>query len=250
MAFAVFGPGALFITRTDGAGPYTPVNIGYIQEFSYDEAGEEKELYGQNQYPLVTARGTIKATGKAKAAEISGIALNAAMWGGTFSAGQLIGVLNESHTIPSTPFQVTITPPSSGVFDTDLGVLNSTTGLPLTKVTSGPTTGQYSESAAVYTFAAADTGNTVLINYAYTLTTGGQTLVVTNQPIGANTTFQLDYFSELNNGNPYYARFFACVATKLTRAHKLTDFMMPEIDFSFYANAAGKVYETSFPQVG
>ena len=38
-------------------------------------------------------------------------------------------------------------------------------------------------------------------------------------------------------------RLFKCVGEKLSRAHKLTDFMMPEVDFSYQANAAGQVYE-------
>ena len=250
MAFAVFGPGALFITRTDVANA-TPVNIGYAQEFQYDEAAETKQLYGQNQYPLVAARGTIKATGKMKAAEISGIALNSAMWGGTFVAGQILGVLNAAETVPaSSTYTVTITPPNSGVFNEDLGVLYAATGLPLTKVASVSAVGQYSVvvSTGVYTFDSGDASAAILISYAYSLSTGGQTMTVANQPIGFNPTFQLDYFSSLNNGNPYYVRFFSCIASKLSRAHKLTDFMMPEIDFDFFANSAGNVYETSFPQ--
>lgn len=245
---AVFGPGALYVTRTDGAGPYTPVNIGYINDFSYDESGEQKQLYGQNQYPLDSARGTIKATGKMKAATISALALNAVFHGQSFVAGQLLASLNEAHTIPSTPYQVTITPPASGVFDEDLGVLNAATNLPMIKVASSPSTGQYSLSGAVYTFAAADTTVAVLITYAYTLATGGQTLTVINTLIGSNPTFQIDYYS-IRNAQPYYVRFYACVADKLVRAHKLTDFMMPEIDFGFYANATGKVYTASYPMV-
>jgi hypothetical protein len=75
------------------------------------------------------------------------------------------------------------------------------------------------------------------------------TPVVTNQAIGTNPTFQLDYSTTLQ-GNAYYARFYACIAEKLTRAHKLTDFMMPEIDFGFFANGAGNVYKASYADQG
>lgn len=243
---AVFGPGSLYITRTDVANQ-TPVNIGYCQEFSYDEAGELKELYGQNQYPLVAARGTVKPTGKVKAATVSGIAINAAMWGLSFTAGQLALTSSPATAIPTTPFQITPTVPNSGTYDTDLGVVNAATGVPMTKVASGPAAGQYSETGGVYTFSSADQGSgvSVIITFAYTYTGSGQKLTVTNPLIGTNPTFQLDYASTLN-GAGYYVRFFNCIATKLTRAHKLTDFMMPEIDFSFFANAAGQVYEQSF----
>jgi hypothetical protein len=42
MAFAVFGPGSLYVTRTDIVS--TPINIGYCQSFSLDETGETKQL--------------------------------------------------------------------------------------------------------------------------------------------------------------------------------------------------------------
>ena len=85
----VFGPGSLFVKRTDLANQ-SPFNIGYCQEFSYDESGDTKELYGTNQYPLLVARGTVKATGKIKAATISGLALSACFFGQSFSSGQLL----------------------------------------------------------------------------------------------------------------------------------------------------------------
>ena len=252
MSIAVFGPGSLYITRNDITNQ-TPVNVGFANEFSYDESGEQKQLYGQNQYPLVSARGTIKATGKIKAAKISGIALDAAFHGIAFTTGSLVMVQNEGPTpIPTTPFQIVVTHGAN--FDTDLGVINSATGLPLAKVplATTPVAGQYhvDPSTGTYTFSSADnvSGISVQITYAYKAASTGQTLTVTNQPIGVNPTFQLDYSSTLN-GVPYYIRFFSCVADKLVRAHKLTDFMMPEIDFGFYANAAGQVYSVAYPEV-
>jgi len=246
MAFAVFGPGSLYVTRTDLTNQ-TPVNIGYSNEFSLDLSGETKELYGQNQYPLAVARGTIKATGKAKAAVMSGLALNAVFHAGTFTSGQLRMAQNEAGTVPTTPFTITVA--NSATFDTDLGVVNASTGIPMTKVASAPATGQYSVSAGVYTFASADTTKAVLISYAYTLAGSGQKQTIINQPIGTTPTFQLDYVTSLN-GNPYYLRIFAAVAAKLTQQFKLTDFMMPEIDFGIFANAAGNVYQASYADLG
>lgn len=244
---AVFGPGSLYVTRNDNAGPNTPVNIGYCQEFSYDESAETKELHGQNQYALVTARGTIKASGKMKAAVVSGLAINAVFNGQSFVTGQIQLSQAQSGTIPTTPFQITPAVPSSGTWDTDLGVVYAATNLPLIKVASGPTTGQYSVAAGVYTFAAADTTLGVLITYAYLTTGAGQKITVANTAIGTTPSFQLDYATSLYGKN-YYIRMFACISSKLTRAHKLTDFMMPEVDFSFFANSAGNVYTVSFAE--
>ena len=68
---AVFGPGILIVSRTDIVVP-APVNVGYAQEFSIDATASSKMLYGQNQWPLAVARGTIKGTGKFKAARFNG----------------------------------------------------------------------------------------------------------------------------------------------------------------------------------
>jgi hypothetical protein len=242
--FAVFGPGSLYLTRTDITNA-TPVNIGFANEFSLDETAETKDLYGQLQYPLVTARGTIKATGKAKAAVVSGLAINAAFHGMSFSVGQLLMASGEAASVPAvSPYTVTVT--NSTHFDTDLGVVYAASGLPLIKVVATPTLGQYMVSVGIYTFSAADEGVAVKITYAYLATMGGQTKIVTNQLIGTAPTFQLDYSTSLN-GNPYYLRLYQCVATKLSQSFKLTDFMMPELDFAIFANAAGNVYEASYP---
>jgi hypothetical protein len=246
MPLAVFGPGSIYVTRTDIANQ-TPVNIGYANEFSYDESGDNKELYGQKQYPLDVARSTIKATGKMKAARVSGIALNAAFHGLTFVAGQLVMAEAEAAAVPAaTPFTVQVA--NSVDFDTDLGVIYAATGLPLQKTTDVPVKGQYSVANGTYTFAAADEGAPVNVTYAYKVAASGQSLTVINQPIGTTPKFQLDY-STIHDGKPYYVRFYRCIASKLSRQHKLSDFMMPEIDFSFMGNDADQVYTVSYPEV-
>lgn len=247
MAFPVFGPGSVYLTRTDVTNA-TPVNIGFAQEFSIDEAIENKQLFGQNRYALVSAVGTVKLTGKVKAAMISGYALNSAIHGGTLVNGQLLASQGESATVPtSSPF--TYTSANAARFDADLGVTYSTTGLPVAKVSSLTGAGQYAVNATtgVYTFSSSDSGVAMKLNYAFTSTTSGQTLTIQNGLIGQNPVFQLDYVTVLN-GKSYYARLFQCVATKLTQHFKLTDFMMPEIDFEAHQNTAGQVIEFSFPE--
>jgi len=68
-----FGSGVLIGTRTDIANA-TPVNFGLVQGVTIEETATVKELTGQFQRPVAIARGTIKTTGKAKVARISGIA--------------------------------------------------------------------------------------------------------------------------------------------------------------------------------
>lgn len=239
----LFGPGILYLTRTDIANA-TPINVGFINEFSTDVSFDTKELYGQNQFPLLVARGTAKCTGKMKPATLSGQALNTVLFGGTFTLGTQYDIASSPATaVPATPFHITPTVPSSGTWNLDLGVTNAATGVPLTLVASGPVAGQYSVSAGVYTFSSADnvSGISVIMNFVYTFTAApGQSMTVPNLPIGTTPTFQIDYKTSLY-GATYYARFFNCVGGKWAMGHKLTDFAMPEYDFSFFANAAQNI---------
>ena len=248
--FDVFGPGMLICQRTDVT-PATPLNVGYAQEFSADFAGNIKELYGQNQFPLDAARGTIKVTSKIKAAVCSGLAWNTLFFGNNFSAGTINAVYNEGPTaIPTTPYTITVA--NGAQFDSDLGVLNYATGIPMTKVASGPTAGQYSVATGtgVYTFSSADqvSGVSVVITYTYKQTAVGQTLTISNQLLGVSPIFQLDYYTA-RNGKAMLARFYQCQAAKITLAAKLEDFMMPEFEVHMFANSAGQLGKIFFPEI-
>jgi hypothetical protein len=248
MSFPVFGPGILIATRTDIANG-TPVNIGYCNEFSTDFSGNIKQLFGQNQLPLDAARGTVKVSGKAKAAVVSGLALNAVFFGNNFTTGGIKWNVGESHSVPVTPGPYTVTVNNSATFDLDLGVVYAATNIPFTKVASAPAQGQYSVSAGVYTFAAADQGAAFFVTYTSTVATGIQTLNITNQLLGTSPIFQLDYFT-IRNNKALVGRFFAVQASKLGMAFKLEDFMMPEIDFELFANAGGQLANITFGDLG
>lgn len=84
-------------------------------------------------------------------------------------------VIDEAATIPATT-TYTVTPAAPyGSWGADIGVKFSSSGAPLTKITSGtPTTGQYlppdytlSTPRTVYTFAAADASKGILLSYSY-----------------------------------------------------------------------------------
>jgi hypothetical protein len=239
----VFGPGILVATRTDVSG-VAPINVGYCNEFSTDLSFDTKELSGQNQLPLLVARGTGKFSGKIKAAAMSSAALNVILLGSM--ASTVVGTQYDLSTtvstaIPATPFQITPAVPSSGTWNSDLGVINAATGAPLQPVASGPAAGQYAVASGQYTFSTADhtAGISVIISFSYSYTSAaGQVVTMTNQPIGTTPSFQLDYRSILY-GATYYLRIMNCVGSKWGMAHKLNDFAMPEYDVSMFPNAAG-----------
>ncbi len=254
MGIAVFGPGILIARRLDVSNG-TPINIGYANEFSYDLSGSTKSLFGQKQYPLVAARGTVKASGKFKAAVFSGIALNSVFYGeSSMSSGGDQWVIDEAASVPATPGPYTVTVTGSATFLADLGVTYSATGLPLQRVGSGSeAVGKYSvnETTGVYTFSAADQGVALLFTYSKQLTGSGQNVIVTNKLIGTTPTFRLDYYSNLNQptSKPLVTTIYNCVSNKLGFGFKLEDFAMPEVDFDMFANAAGQVIKTTYPDV-
>lgn len=237
-----FGSGTLIGTRTDIAGA-TPINFGLVQEVTLDVSYNTKEAYGQNQIAVAIARGTGKFTGKAKALRISGLAFANLFFGVTPSAGQTATSFGEAGIVPAAT-AYTITAANSTTWTADQGVLYAVTGLPMTRVASAPTVGQYSVAAGVYTFAAADEGVAVVLNYNYTITAIGQQLAVNNQLLGTTPTFGMNFYTTFQ-GKAFNVQAPNCVSSKLALATKLEDFVYPEFDFSMFANAAGNVLTMS-----
>lgn len=240
-----FGSGVLLGQRTDVANA-TPMNFGLIQDVSIDISFDNKELYGQFQFPVAVGRGKAKVAGKAKMARVSGLMFANLFFGQALTTGQLATSFGESGTIPGTPFQVTVA--NSATWVDDYGVVYSATGLPLTRVASAPVAGQYSVAAGVYTFAAADTTKVVLISYTYTISASGQQIAVNNLLMGNAPTFQCQLYGGSFNGLPLNAKVYQAISSKLQLATKLDDFMIPEMDFSIFANAAGNVMNLSFAE--
>jgi hypothetical protein len=241
-----FGAGALWGTPlTDAAGNTianpTPILFGVLQEVSVDLSFDVKELHGQNSFPVDVARGKGKIGGKAKFARFNGLMLNSLFFGQTVSSSIVSDVYDTTGAaIPATPFQITPTIPSSGTWSRDLGVRNAS-GNPMVRVASAPVTGQYSVAAGVYTFAAADTGLTVFIDFQYTATsTTAKKIVAQNVVMGAAPTFRADLLNT-HSGSFIGLSLFSCVSTKLSMATKLDDYLIPEFDFSGFADASGNV---------
>lgn len=79
----------------------------------------------------------------------------------TYSAGYQISAEAQAAAASVTAAQ------PYGAWATDQGVVYAATGAALTKVSGAPAAGQYSVSAGVYAFAAADAGNGVLVSYGF-----------------------------------------------------------------------------------
>ena len=239
MSQYAFGSGNLFgIPKTDHAGQVittpSPVLFGTLQEGSVEINYDVKELHGQKQFPVAIARTKGKITGKAKVAQLNGMLLNSVFFGQTLTEGIVSIYVDETgQAIPATPHEVTPTVPSSGTWAEDLGVIDAN-GSPMTRVASSPSTGQYSVNGGTYTFAAADEGNAVYINFGYTATSSTAVKsTVINAPMGSAPSFKAELQIPFEGKN-LMLTLPKCISTKLTFATKNEDFMVPEFDFSAF----------------
>jgi hypothetical protein len=244
-----FGAGLLWGTQQQDANGNpvsnaTPVMFGTVQEVSLDVTFEQKELYGSNsQFPLAIGNGKAKISGKAKLGSLNGDVLSNLFFGQSSNYGltsvnyDTIGTLVPA----STPYTITVTPPNSGTYGHDLGVINASTGIALEKVASTPAANQYSESAGVYTFNAAQTGVLMYINYSYTATSNtAKSSTVLTKPMGYSPNFQMDLYIPYN-GQSFVVTLYKCISNKFSLQTKLDDFNYPEIDFTAFANSSGQV---------
>lgn len=237
-----FGTGTLWGAATaDALGNTianpTPIKFGTLSDVSLEIDRDIKELYGQLAFPVALGGGKMKVAVKAKFAQIAGRIFNDLFLGQGLTAGTLTAAQEDltGQAIPATPFQITVAPPNSGTYLRDLGVLDSN-GVPMQRVASAPATGQYSLAGAVYTFAAADTGKTVYISYAYTYTLAtGKSVTFNNIAMGTVPIFGLDLSCRFQ-GKQAYFRLGACTAKKLSFDPKQDDFSMLDMDISAFAD--------------
>lgn len=243
----IFGTGKLVAVPTnDAAGVAianpTPVVLGTMQDVSVDASVELKTLYGSQRYPLAVGQGKGKMSIKAKYADINAAVLGSLFFGKTPAAGIKAAVFDFPAAIPgSSPYTVTVAPPSSGTFVADLGVAFAATGQQLRRVASAPATGEYSVSnAGVYTFAAADQGKAIIVSYEYSASGSGQTFNLTNEVMGYTPSFSL-LLQNSYDGKNLVMKLNRCVSGKLNLPFKSDDFTMSDFEAEAFADAAGSL---------
>ena len=162
------------------------------------------------------------------------------------SSGVTQTQFGETTTVPaSSPYTYMTT--NHSTFVADQGVIYASSSLPLKAVASSPAAGQYSLTAGVYMFSSADAGAAVLISYTYTMASSGESIAVSSQLIGPSISFSANLFaSDPSTGKQFSVLLYNCVAEKLSFGTKLEDFLIPELDFQCFANAAGQVCQLNF----
>ena len=250
MAQYLFGAGKIFATPVrDVYGQSitnsTPVEVGVMQSVSVDISYDLKELFGRGQFAVDAARGkgTIKC--KASFGRINGALLNSIFFGGIVAEG---GIETVAQTIngETIPVGGSLTPvvPNSGTYVKDLGVTDSK-AIPLKRVASAPTAGQYSvdQSTGIYTFAAADAGKVVFISFKYSATVAGsKSIVVSNLDMGYTPEFTVDLQRDYK-GKFMGMEFYRCTSNKLGFSSKQDDYDIPEFEFQPMADDLGRVFK-------
>lgn len=238
-----FGIGGLFANPNGGnlAAGSGPVQFGTIQEASLEMTQKLVSLMGQNKWPDDVAPSDMKGSGKSGTARINLELFNNLFFADTIVDGMNIVVNNEDHTIGSTSFTILVTHFTNPIVD--LGVVYAEDFSPLDPVASGPTAGQYSVNltTGVYTFAAADANTEVLISYQYTDSVNGRTLTAKNHIQGYGPKFEMFLLESYQGNNAI--RLYSCRASKFSRPLKRDNYEIPDFEFEFYPNSAGKVLD-------
>ena len=236
MAQYNFGLGGLYLV--DNETPNQATQVGVLKDVTLDISFDTKELRGSYTFPVDIAKAAGKIEGKAKFAQISGRLINEIIQGTLTAGATVIGSNNESGTVPGSS-AYTITVSNSATWATDLGVYDVTSSKFLSRVTSSPSTGQYSVAAGVYTFAAADASHNVQISYAYTSATGS-TVTLTNNLMGSGTTYVVHLYNTYKGKN-VGVKLYAVTLGKYSFAMKNEDFTDEDLDFMGFADGSGNV---------
>ena len=234
------GTGVLIGTPNLGLLPSNPQPTAYpvLQEVSVDFKGDLKGLYGQYQYSLDTLRGKIKVTGKGKMIVPTPDVLSQLFFGLNTSAGVNRPVFNEVHATAASVATTNVTA------NTNLGVINGSTGEEMELVTSGsPTVGQYKFTPynatgpvdAAYTFNASEPAATVNLAYTWPDASHGVTLEMTNQLIGDAPQQSMALFNTYK-GKLYSLTLNAVMLGSFSIPTKQEDHWMSDFDFEASAD--------------
>lgn len=239
------------------ATPSGPQRGFTIQTCELDFQSKIAEALGQNQSPDDIFASDRKYTGKCTVLQINPDIYNALMFGDTITQGQQqIVNVDFAAAVPGTgPYTITITPPTSGVFVQDLGVVYSTNpsgfsaSAPFYNVGSGSLTaaGQYKVAGAVYTFDSADSAANVKISYSYSVTTG-RSLTVFNHPQSYGPFCEIYLPLNYQGFNTLHIKRvrFTNMGFKLKRDGHLES----PLDFSCFPDGSGAIFNFDVANLG
>ena len=241
-----FGAGGVFTSpqTTSGNPPANPtaLQVGVVQNAKLTFGADIKSLFGNLQFPVDSAIGKRSIKGSIEFASISNALLSQDFFADPVTAGTVDTTFSpgEQHTVPTTPYEVTVA--NGGTFLQDFGVTYAATGIALENVGAGSLTavGQYKVnlSTGVYTFYSGDAAAVVFINYQWTVSDSGTTLVAESHPMGWGPIVGLFLaFTYEGGGIGFWLP--NTRLGKIDLATKIDDYTMFTSDFESFAGSAG-----------
>jgi len=240
------GSGVLFLRDTSG----NAYPAGQLTDVSIDVTNDVKELIADKKYAVLTAETAKKVAVKAGFAQLSSALVSAVMGGTSATGSKRIGTVSKTFSGSSaTVAAADVGNPAGFAFVSDLGVAYQTTGQPL-KYNSGTlaATGEYKNTAAVYSSGSGEATLAAAISFLYSIT-AGEASTISNTAIGLSTYFSL-YLQEQTTQADGTVRtvtfkFNAVSIPKLSLGFKNTDFVAQDLELSVFPDAAGVVGEMS-----
>lgn len=233
-----YGLGSL-MTIPSGATP-SPFQFATLKDTSLDLSTDLDELRGEKLFAIDAAKKGGKIGGKIKVCQLDPDAIAQIIPGITKTTGTVRGIRDESATVPAPSGPYTVTVAQSATWSVDLGVVDTTTGLPMTRGASATGTGVYSVAAGVYTFHSTDASKAVKISYTYTVAGSGSTFTLDNSLMTTATPMAM-YLFNVAGGQNTMVRLPAVHIPKLGFGLKSEGWAEYDLEYQAVADANGKV---------
>ncbi len=231
-----FGAGELYVFTPDS--PIQVRKSGDLKNISIDINAETVKLYGSKGYPRAVADGKRSITGKATVASWQPD-LMASVMNATLSSASS-PVVTQTGSIASTSIAVS----GGGATTIDYGL--TIAGVPATRVSSGPTAGQYSYSSGTYTVAAGDNGKAYSLSTMTPNASTGYKVAGGNPTMGVSSTFQIVCSgTDAVTGQKYNFKLYAVKFLGGSLGFTSEDFAAPEISFEAFADSSDNTWDLS-----
>lgn len=243
----IFGQGRFFGISNVTAP--TPARFGLVQDQTITFKRSTKSIFGENQLAADVSSAELEVTGKVTYGTSNPRISADLMFGVAGSTGQTLEADNELGTASAS----IVTVANSANWTQDLGVVAVTTGKRMVRVASGPVAGvSYTVAAGVYTFAAGDSTIQVKISYLWTSSASGESVVITNQPMGRVGGFTGVMVFPWTNPSGVVEQdvltLNSCVASDNEISTKLGDYSKPTFGFMAATDANDTLGTFAFSQ--
>jgi hypothetical protein len=241
---AFIGSGFLALKDTSN----NAYQAGVLQDVSLNIDTTTKKLMGANKVAVLVAATEQNVKLTAKFAQLSSPLVGAVLGATSASGAKYVGTVTKTaaastFTVATSDFGT----PAGWAFVGDLGLVYDANGQPL-KFNSGSlaSTGEYKNTAAVYTTGSGEATTAYKVSCIYSAT-AGTTWTANNSAVGLATTFAAYLFQATTQADGTVRKigwyFPAVMIGKLDLGFKNTDFLTQSLDIEVFQDSSGKIAE-------